>query len=89
MKVFLAVWSVALLTTACPAAEKAAALPRSRPEAQGVSSSALLAFVDEADRKIDALHSFMLVRHGHVAAEGWCSPYTAENPHQLHSLIKT
>src|SRR5207253_1322387 len=47
------------------------ALPRSAPERQGISSSDLLAFVDAADNQIDQMHSFMLVRHGHVVAEGW------------------
>ena len=64
-------------------------LPRSQPEAQGVSSSAVLAFVEEAEKKIDSLHSFMLVRHGHVVAEGWWSPYAAESPHALYSLSKS
>ena len=27
------------------------------------------------------MHSFMLVRHGHVVAEGWWSPYDADDPH--------
>ena len=53
------------------------ALPRSTPEAQGVSSAAILAFVEAAEKDIDALHSFMLVRHGHVVAEGWWAPYDA------------
>jgi CubicO group peptidase (beta-lactamase class C family) len=64
-------------------------LPRSQPEAQGISSSAILAFVDLAEKKIDALHSFMIVRHGHVLAEGWWSPYQAESPHALYSLSKS
>ncbi len=64
-------------------------LPRSSPEAQGVSSSALLAFVEAADRQIDAMNSFMLVRHGHVVAEGWWSPYRADAPHSLYSLSKS
>ena len=64
-------------------------LPRSQPEAQGVSSSAILAFVDRAEKKIDSLHSFMLVRHGHVVAEGWWAPYQAESPHALYSLSKS
>jgi CubicO group peptidase (beta-lactamase class C family) len=74
----------------CQAAETtAAALPRSRPEAQGISPSPILAFVDEADRKIDSLHSFMLVRHGHVVAECWWSPYDANTRHELYSLSKS
>ena len=31
----------------------------------------------------------MLVRHGHVVAEGWWSPYQAESPHALYSLSKS
>ncbi len=73
----------------CIAAEKGMDLPRSSPEAQGVSSAALLAFVDAADRKIDAMNSFMLIRHGHVVAEGWWSPYGAGSPHSLYSLSKS
>jgi CubicO group peptidase (beta-lactamase class C family) len=64
-------------------------LPRSQAEAQGVSSSAILAFVDAAEKKIDALHSFMLLRHGHIVAEGWWSPYQAESLHALYSLSKS
>jgi CubicO group peptidase (beta-lactamase class C family) len=66
-----------------------AALPRSSPEAQGIDSSAILSFVEAVDRQIDSLHSFMLVRHGHVVAEGWWSPYAAESPHALYSLSKS
>ncbi|MBN1417681.1 MAG: serine hydrolase [Planctomycetes bacterium] len=65
------------------------ALPRTSPEEQGVSSSALLAFVEAADREIDALHGFMLVRHGCVVAEGWWSPYDATTRHSLFSLSKS
>jgi CubicO group peptidase (beta-lactamase class C family) len=67
----------------------ASALPRSTPEAQGISSSALLTFVEEADQKLEALHSFILVRHGHIVAEGWWSPYAANEPHMLFSLSKS
>ena len=65
------------------------ALPRSNPERQGVSSSAILAFVEAADTQIDAMHSFMLLRHGQVVAEGWWDPYDAETPHVLYSLSKS
>ena len=64
-------------------------LPRSTPEAQGISSTALLGFVEEAEQKLDALHSFMIVRHGQVVAEGWWSPYAASEPHMLFSLSKS
>jgi CubicO group peptidase (beta-lactamase class C family) len=45
--------------------------------------------VNAVDRDIDALHSFMLVRHGAVVAEGWWSPYRAADPHVLFSLSKS
>ncbi len=64
-------------------------LPRSAPEAQGVASAALLDFIAEAEAKIDALHSVMIVRHGQVIAEGWWAPYAAEEPHQMYSLSKS
>ncbi len=77
------------LATLAPAVEKPAGLPRSAPEAQGVSSAAVLAFVDAADKKVEVMNSFMLVRHGHVVAEGWWTPYDAKTRHELYSLSKS
>jgi len=74
---------------AAASAGPATGLPRSTPEEQGVSSAAILAFVNAAEEKFDAPHSFMLVRHGHVVAEGWWSPYAAGEPHSLYSLSKS
>ena len=74
---------------ASPASAPAASLPRSSPEAQGVSSAAILSFIEAADKSIDSLHSFMLLRHGHVVAEGWWAPYDAQSPHVLFSLSKS
>ena len=67
----------------------AADLPRSTPEAQGVSASGILAFVEAADRGIESMNSLMVVRHGHVVAEGWWAPYDARSPHSLYSLSKS
>jgi CubicO group peptidase (beta-lactamase class C family) len=72
-----------------PPADRSRALPRSAPERQGVTSSGILAFVEAADKEIDAMHSFMLVRHGHVVAEGWWEPFDAKTPHILYSLSKS
>lgn len=74
-----------LAGSCCVAAE----LPRSSPEAQGVASAAVLAFVEAADKEIDSLHSFLLVRRGQVLAEGWWAPYDAQSPHALFSLSKS
>ena len=89
MKNYILVALIACGGASVGAAEPSSALPRSSPEAQGISSSAILAFVEAADRNIDAMHSFMLVRHGHVVAEGWWSPYDADTPHSLYSLSKS
>jgi CubicO group peptidase (beta-lactamase class C family) len=64
-------------------------LPHSTPEEQGVSSSAVLGFVEAAEQRMNGLHSFVLMRHGHVVAEGWWAPYGAEEPHMLYSLSKS
>lgn len=66
-------------------------LPRSTPEQQGVESALLdrlVAGLDETKHELE-LHSLMVVRHGHVIAEGWWSPYSAERMHELYSLSKS
>lgn len=62
-----------------------AALPRSTPETQGVSSAAVREYIETADREVISMHSFMLVRHGHVVAEAWWEPESAEKPHVMSS----
>jgi CubicO group peptidase (beta-lactamase class C family) len=80
---------VAILLAAIPRAHAVnAPLPRSMPEAQGISSQAIREFVEAAD-KINTLHSFMLVRHGRVIGEGWWKPEAADKPHVLFSLSKS
>jgi len=64
-------------------------LSRSSPEQQGIASAAILKFVERADREINEMHSFMLVRHGEVVAEGWWAPYGPQKPHILFSLSKS
>ncbi|MES2568453.1 MAG: serine hydrolase, partial [Verrucomicrobiota bacterium] len=84
---FLALLAGAVFWQPCTALH--AGLPRSTPEAQGVSTAGVRAFVEQADKQVDTMHSFMLVRHGHVVAEGWWKPEAAEKPHVMHSLSKS
>ncbi len=79
---------IAILLAAIPRARAAMPLPRSTPEAQGISSQAISDFVAAADQ-INTMHSFMLVRHGRVIAEGWWKPEAADKPHALWSLSKS
>lgn len=67
----------------------ASPLPRSAPEAQGVSATALTEFVRTLDQQIEGMHSLMVVRHGKVIAEGWWAPYAPEHNHVLYSLSKS
>jgi CubicO group peptidase (beta-lactamase class C family) len=64
-------------------------LVRSTSEEQGISSAALLKFVDVLDKDIHEMHSLMLLRHGKVIAEGWWHPYRPASPHMLFSLSKS
>jgi hypothetical protein len=64
-------------------------LPVSTPEAEGVSSEAILQFIHAAENSQNELHSFVLLRHGKVIAEGWWSPYRWDLRHTLYSASKS
>jgi CubicO group peptidase (beta-lactamase class C family) len=82
-----------LLIFSCQARESAQnneILAPSTPEAQGISSKAILNFIEAAEeQQPNALHSFMLLRHGRVLAQGWWNPYNPDSPHLLYSLSKS
>ncbi len=65
-------------------------LPVSSPEAQGVSSRRLAAFLDalNADEEA-AIHGVMALRHGTCICSAAWAPYRADTPHQLYSLSKS
>jgi CubicO group peptidase (beta-lactamase class C family) len=67
----------------------ASKLPRSTPEEQGVASEGVLAFLDAVGNSKHELHSFMMLRHGVVVAEGWWTPYGPRRNHMLYSLSKS
>jgi CubicO group peptidase (beta-lactamase class C family) len=64
-------------------------LPRALPEDVGIPSQAVTSFIDALAQSGQEIHSFMLLRHGKVAAEGWWKPYESALPHQLYSLSKS
>jgi CubicO group peptidase (beta-lactamase class C family) len=64
-------------------------LPRATPEEVGIPSQAVTAFLAALARTDLEIHSFMLVRHGKVAAEAWWKPYEPALPHMLFSLSKS
>lgn len=66
-----------------------AGLARSLPQAEGVSPEGILAFLDAAEQQKFELHSFMMLRHGRVIAEGWWEPYGREFVHTMYSMSKS
>ena len=67
-----------------------AVLPRCAPSAQAVDARGIVAFLDAIDGVAGIEpHSVMLLRHGHVIAEGWWAPYTPDGVQHLYSLSKS
>lgn len=62
---------------------------RVSPESQGVSTASIQAFLKAANDSDLEWHSFMLVRHGKVVAEGWWDPFGPNYRHMLYSLSKS
>ncbi|HYG17883.1 MAG TPA: serine hydrolase, partial [Ohtaekwangia sp.] len=63
--------------------------PRVSPESQGVASSGIAKFINAANGSGLQWHSFMMLRHGKVIAEGWWKPFDAGYKHTLYSLSKS
>jgi CubicO group peptidase (beta-lactamase class C family) len=65
-------------------------LPRSLPTEQGVDPAAVLDFLDavDSDPAVE-VHSMMLLRRGHVVAEGWWAPHTPERDRLVYSVSKS
>src|SRR5580704_15299158 len=64
-------------------------LPRSTPEQQGISSAAIRSFLAAIHASGQEFHSVMIIRHGHIVAEGWWYPFAPEHHQQLYSLSKS
>lgn len=65
-------------------------LPRAAyPEEVGVSSAQIEKFFIDIEENDVNIHSFMILRHGKVAAECYRAPFSADKPHALYSVSKT
>ena len=78
---------VALISISLIAQTKS--LPRSTPEQEGVSSESIVNLLDAFEKKIEFVHSYMIVKNGKVISEGWWDPYGPNIPHELWSLSKS
>ena len=76
--------------TTSPTQESDSGSGYSSPEEEGISSEAILQFIEALEiAQPDAIHSVMLRRHGKIVAEGWWAPYNPDSPHLLWSLSKS
>lgn len=64
-------------------------LPRSTPEAEGVSSEAIAEVFRALDEGGFEMHSIMILRHDKVIAEHWWAPYAPQYLHCMYSCTKT
>ena len=65
------------------------AIQFTRPESVGVSPAWVTAFVRALNRRGEMHHSFLMMRHGRVFAEGYWAPFTASSKHRMYSVSKT
>lgn len=59
------------------------------PESLGIPSAAISDFLDELKGYRFPIHSFLLLRHGKVAAEGYCPPFDEGRKHRMYSVSKS
>ena len=64
------------------------AFEKTSPESQGIPSESIRSFAKRL-AKMDAIHSFMLVRHDKLIAEAWWKPFKKEYKHELFSCSKS
>ncbi len=70
-------------------AQKTKYFSHSTPEAEGVSASGIDSFINAFSGSVHEMHSFMLLRHGKVIAEGWWNPYEPTLRHSMYSTSKS
>ena len=87
LRIRLLALSIALISISIVAQTKN--LPRSTPEKEGISSESIVNLIDAFERKIEFVHSYMIVKNGKVISEGWWNPYGPKSPHELWSLSKS
>ena len=65
-------------------------VPRSTPEAQGISSAHIQEFMDTLMQNTRTeVHSCIVMRHGHVVAEMYPQPWQKDYRHTMYSVSKT
>ena len=96
IKSFAAVMFAAFLAGGSTLSARAAEMEYATPESQGVSSRAILNWIDACEKTFSAwngsgaVHGFVIVRNGKTIAEGSWKPFnTLEETHMLYSHSKS
>ena len=72
-----------------PVPTSGSALPGSTPEQQGVPSGAVLAMVRRWELEGNEPHGVVVIRHGHVVAQGAWRPWPPDGIRLVYSVSKT
>ncbi|MBR2991637.1 MAG: serine hydrolase, partial [Solobacterium sp.] len=62
---------------------------RKQPEETGISSQAILDYINALEQADTEMHGLMIMRHDAVITEGWWKPYGPKIRHGLQSHTKT
>jgi CubicO group peptidase (beta-lactamase class C family) len=65
------------------------ALTMTTPENVGMSSISIVRFIDRLAYKQLPVHSFIMVRHGKIAAESYAPPFHKDRLHRMYSISKS
>ena len=59
------------------------------PESMGISSTDIINLIDDFERYGFFTHSFLMMRKGHIVAEGYYAPFKKDEFHRAYSISKT
>src|SRR5690625_4250335 len=59
------------------------------PEDVGISSKAIVNFLNRIEKEQINMHGFLLLRKGKIAAEGYWTPYSQTSKHRMYSISKS
>lgn len=59
------------------------------PESVGISSGAVLKFLEKVDGDQTCMHGFLILKNGQIATEGYWDPYNKDSMHRMYSVTKS
>ncbi|NLB40924.1 MAG: serine hydrolase, partial [Clostridiales bacterium] len=63
--------------------------PFAQPEQMGISSKQIQKFLQKVKDNGIMMHSMLMMRKGHVVAEGYYAPFHKDYLHRMYSVSKT